>query len=131
MRDSGIVHALLRLPTYDDLLSHPVIGASWEGFVIENLLNVAGWGTDASFYRSRGGAEADLVLSWRDGRRWIVEVKRSAATKLRRGFTAAWEDVKPERGFVVYAGAERYRIRRDVEAIGLVELCREVAALAG
>lgn len=131
VRDSGIVHALLRLPTYDDLLSHPVVGASWEGFVIENLLNVAGYWVDASFYRSRGGAEADLVLSWRDGRRWLVEVKRASAGKVRRGFTAAWEDVKPERGFVVYAGTERYPIRRDVEAIGLVELCRELAALGG
>lgn len=130
VRDSGIVHALLRLPTYEDVLRHPIAGQSWEGFVIENLLNVAGWWVDASFYRSRGGAEADLVLSWRDGRRWLIEVKRGSASKLRRGFTAAWEDVKPERGFVVHAGEHRYPIRRDVEAIGLVELCREVALLA-
>ena len=81
VRDSGIVHALLRLPTYDDLLSHPVVGASWEGFVVENLLNVAGYWIDASFYRSRGGAEADLVLSWRDGRRWLVEVKHTSAAE--------------------------------------------------
>jgi uncharacterized protein len=130
VRDSGIVHALLRVPTYDELLSHPVVGASWEGFVIENLLNVVGYWVDATFYRSRGGAEADLVLSWGNGRRWLVEVKRTAVPKLRRGFTSAWEDIQPERGFVVYAGTERYRIRRDVEAIGLVELCRELAALA-
>jgi predicted AAA+ superfamily ATPase len=130
VRDSGVVHALLRLPTYDELLSHPVVGGSWEGFAIENLLNVAGYWADASFYRSHGGAEADLVLSWGNGRRWLVEVKRTAVPKLRRGFTEAWEDVKPERGFVVYAGADRYRIRRDVEAIGLVELCRELEALA-
>ena len=130
VRDTGIVHALLGVLTYDDLLSHPVVGGSWEGFVIENLLNVAGDWVDASFYRSRGGAEADLVLSWRDGRRWLVEVKRTAAPKLRRGFTAAWEDVKPERGFVVYAGSERYPVRKHVEAIGLVELCRELEALA-
>jgi len=131
VRDSGIVHALLGLLTYDQLLSHPVVGGSWEGFVIENLLNVAGPWVDASFYRSRGGAEADLVLSWRDGRRWLVEIKRASAAKLHRGFTAAWEDVKPERGFVVYAGSERYPVRRDVDAIGLVELCRELEALAG
>lgn len=130
VRDSGIVHALLGLLTYDQLLSHPVVGGSWEGFVIENLLNVAGYWVDASFYRSRGGAEADLVLSWRDGRRWLVEVKRTSAAKLHRGFTAAWEDVKPERGFVVHAGEHRYPVRRDVEAIGLVELCRELQALA-
>jgi predicted AAA+ superfamily ATPase len=130
VRDSGIVHTLLRLPTHDDVLRHPIAGPSWEGFAIENLLNVAGRWVDASFYRSRGGAEADLVLSWRDGRRWLIEVKRTAVPKLRRGFTAAWDDVKPERGFVVYAGPERYLVRRDVEAIGLVELCRELEALA-
>lgn len=130
VRDSGIVHSLLALPTRDALLGHPVVGASWEGFAIENLLIAAGDRVDASFYRSRGGAEADLVLSWRDGRRWLVEVRRTSAAKPRRGFTAAWEDVKPERGFVVYAGTDRYPVRRGVEAIGLVELCREVAALA-
>jgi predicted AAA+ superfamily ATPase len=130
VRDSGIVHSLLGLSSKDALLGHPVVGASWEGFAIENLLNLAGPRVDASFYRSRGGAEADLVLSWRDGRRWLIEVKRTSVPKLRRGFTAAWEDVKPERGFVVYAGPDRYPIRRDVEAIGLMELCRELEALA-
>jgi predicted AAA+ superfamily ATPase len=132
VRDSGVVHALLRLSTYDDLLRHPIAGPSWEGFAIENILNVVDpWLAQPSFYRSHGGAEADLVLSWRDGRRWLIEVRRTSAPKLRRGFTAAWEDVKPERGFVVYPGQHRYPVRRDVEAIGLVELCREVAALAG
>lgn len=131
VRDSGIVHALLRLSTYDDVLRHPIAGPSWEGFAIENLLNVADpWLVQPSFYRSRGGAEADLVLSFRGGPRWLVEVRRTLTPKLRRGFTAAWEDVKPERGFVVHAGEHRYPIRRDVEAIGLVELCRELEALA-
>jgi predicted AAA+ superfamily ATPase len=130
VRDSGIVHALLELPSKEALLGHPVVGASWEGFAIENLLNVAGDWVDASFYRAHGGAEADLVLAWGQDRRWLVEVKRTLAPKLRRGFTAAWEDVQPERGFVVYAGTERYPIRQGVEAIGLVELCRELAALA-
>jgi uncharacterized protein len=130
VRDSGIVHALLRLSTHDDVLRHPIAGPSWEGFAIESLLNVAGYWVDASFYRSRGGAEADLILSWRDGRRWLIEVRRTLVPKLRRGFTAAWEDVKPERGFVVHAGEHRYPIRRDVEAIGLVELCRELETLA-
>jgi len=132
LRDSGVVHALLQLPTYDALLGHPVVGSSWEGFVIENLLNVADpWLVQPSFYRSRGGAEVDLVLSWRDGRRWVVEVRRSLAPTLRRGFTEAWDDIQPQRGFVVYAGIERYPLRRNVEAIGLVELCRELEALAG
>ncbi len=130
VRDSGIVHSLLALPSKDALLGHPVVGASWEGFAIENLLMAAGDRVEASFYRARGGAEVDLVLAWRDARRWLVEVRRTLVPKLRRGFTSAWEDVEPERGFVVYAGTDRYPIRRHVEAIGLVELCRELEALA-
>jgi uncharacterized protein len=129
VRDSGIVHALLGLPTKEALLGHPIAGASWEGFAIENLLSIIGDWVQPSFYRARGGAEVDLVLSWRSGRRWLVEVKRTLAPTLRRGFSSAWEDVQPERGFVVYAGTERYRMRKDVEAIGLVELCRELDTL--
>jgi len=130
VRDSGIVHALLGIPSKEALLGHPVTGASWEGLAIESLLTVADASrVDASFYRAHGGAEVDLVLSWPDGRRWVVEVKRSLAPKLGRGFSSAWEDITPERGFVVYPGTERYRKGERVEAIGLVELCRELAAL--
>lgn len=132
VRDSGVVHALLRIPTHDALLFHPVVGGSWEGFAIENLLTVMdGRLVDASFYRAHGGAEVDLVLAWPDGRRWLVEAKRALQPRLNRGFTAVWEDVKPERAFVVYPSSERYPLRRDVEAIGLMELCRELEALAG
>jgi uncharacterized protein len=130
VRDSGVVHALLRIPDREALLAHPVVGASWEGFVVENLLGVGGYWLDASFYRGHGGAEVDLVLSWPDGRRWLVEVKRALVPRLSRGFTSVWEDVQPERGFVVYPQTERYPIREHVEAIGLVELCREVEALS-
>lgn len=130
VRDSGVVHTLLSIPDREALLAHPVVGASWEGFALENLLTIAGRRIDASFYRSHGGAEVDLVLSWGNGRRWMVEVKRSLAPRLSRGFWSAWDDIQPERGFVVYPHTERFRIRENVEAIGLVELCREVAALA-
>lgn len=132
VRDSGIVHALLRLASYEDVLRHPIAGASWEGFAIENMLNVVDpWLVQPSFYRSHGGAEADLVLSWRDGRRWLIEIRRTSAPKLHRGFTSAWEDVQPERGFVVHAGERRFPVRRGVEAIGLVEMCQLLADLAG
>lgn len=129
VRDSGVVHALLSLPSKETLLRHPVVGASWEGFVIENLISAMADRAEASFYRSRGGAEVDLVLSWPHGRRWLVEIKRTLVPKLRRGFASAWEDIQPERGFVVYAGAERYSKGKNVEAIGLAELCRELEGL--
>jgi predicted AAA+ superfamily ATPase len=82
---------------------------------------------EPSFYRTSGGAEIDLVLTWRDGRDWAIEVKRSAAPKVERGMRSALADLQPERGFIVYPGSERYRLADGVEAIGLAELCAEVA----
>lgn len=127
VRDSGILHALLGLSDKEGLLGHPVAGASWEGFAIENLLDVAGDDVAASFYRTSGGAEVDLVLTWPDGGEWAIEIKRSLAPKLERGLRSALDDISPERGFVVYSGEEHYRLADGVWAIGLPELCEELA----
>lgn len=128
VRDSGVLHALLGIADKEALLGHPVVGASWEGMVIESLIALAGEAVELSFYRTSGGAEIDLVLSWADGREWAIEVKRTLAPKLERGLRSAIEDVGPERGFVVYPGHERYRLGKDVEAIGLPELCEELSS---
>jgi predicted AAA+ superfamily ATPase len=128
VRDSGLLHALLGLADKEQLLGHPVVGASWEGMAIENLLAAAGPQTQASFYRTSHGAEIDLVLSWPDGRDWAIEIKRSLAPKAERGFHSALADLTPERAVVVYPGADRYRLAPAVEAIGLAELCAEVRA---
>lgn len=123
VRDSGIVHALLGIADHNSLAGHPVVGASWEGFVIENLLSVAPAGTRASFYRTSAGAEVDLVLEL-PGRRgpWAIEIRRSLSVALGKGFRNALEDLKPERCFVVTAGSERYAVAENVEAIGLREM---------
>ena len=129
VRDSGIVHALLGIATHDALIGHPVAGASWEGFVIENLLARAPVGTRASFYGTRSGAEMDLVLEFPGGRdTWAIEVKLGLAPKVARGFHSACEDIAPTSAFVVYAGAERYPLAANVEVIGLRELAAMVAA---
>ncbi|HEX5375333.1 MAG TPA: ATP-binding protein [Solirubrobacterales bacterium] len=130
VRDSGLVHALLGLADKEAVLGHPVAGPSWEGMVVENLLTVAGERADGSFHRTSGGAEMDLILTWRDGREWAVEVKRSLAPKLERGVRSALSDIEPERSFIVYPGDERYRLDSATEAIGLSELCEEVAGRA-
>lgn len=129
VRDSGLLHALLGLETLDDLLGHPVAGPSWEGLVIENLINASPSGTRASFYRTAAGAEIDLLLEF-GGRRgtWAIEIKKSLAPKTDKGFHNALDDLKPERTFVVYAGTERYPKAQGIEAIGLRELARDVAA---
>lgn len=122
IRDSGLVHSLLRLDTLDDVLGHPVAGGSWEGHVIEALISVAPPRTDASFYRTSAGAELDLVLDMPGGERWAIEIKRSSAPKIEKGFHAAMEDVQPSRAYIVYGGHERYAKGNGVEAIGLREL---------
>ncbi len=128
VRDSGIVHALLGITDHNSLAGHPVVGASWEGFVIENLLSAAPAGTRASFYRTSAGAEVDLVLELPGSRGpWAVEVKRGLGAALGKGFRNALEDIKPERSFVVTGGSDRYPVAKDVEAIGL----REMASVLG
>jgi predicted AAA+ superfamily ATPase len=119
LRDSGLVHALLGLRTLDDLLGHPVVGASWEGFVVENLLRVLPEGGEAYFYRTRAGAEVDLVLRLGSGEMWMIEIKRSLTPKPRPGFRTALGDLKPSRAFVVYPGDEVIPVGEGVEATPL------------
>lgn len=128
VRDSGLVHALLNIPDKEALLAHPVIGQSWECFVIENLLACAANKAQGHFYRTSGGAEIDLLLSWPNGDLWAIEIKRSLSPKLERGFHAACADLAPVRKFVVYPGIERYRLTTDIEAISLEALARELIA---
>ena len=117
VRDTGLVHALLNISDREALLGHPVVGPSWEGFVIENLLGYAPDGVFGHFYRSSGGAEIDLLLEWPDGDLWAVEIKRSLAPKVERGFHSACADLKPARKLVIYPGCETYRIAEDIEAM--------------
>tara|TARA_R110002072_G_scaffold211424_1_gene368952 strand:- start:5433 stop:6602 length:1170 start_codon:yes stop_codon:yes gene_type:complete len=129
VRDSGIVHALLGLDNQESVLGHPVAGGSWEGFVIENLIGAAPSRTLASFYKTSAGAEIDLVLELPGGELWAIEVKRSLAPKLEKGFHHAREDLKPGRSFIVYPGEDRFPKAADVEVIGLRELAAELAGL--
>jgi len=126
VRDSGILHALVGMQDKEALLGHPVAGASWEGFVIENLLAVAGSDVEASFFRTSTGVELDLVLQWPSGRKWAVEIKRSLAPTLSRGFHSACEDVNPDAAFVVYPGSERFLLSSGVECISLNDSLAEI-----
>ncbi len=130
VRDSGLVHTLLRLDTLDHLLGHPIVGMSWEGFVIESLCRAAPSRTQATFYRTAAGAEIDLLLELPGATKWAVEVKRSLAPKVERGFHNAIADITPSRALLVYPGSDRYPKKGGVEVIGLLELARELAALS-
>ncbi len=127
VRDSGVAHALLGLGSKEDVLGHPVVGHSWEGFVVENLISVSPFGTEASFYRASGGAEIDLILTLPGREPWAIEIKRSLEPRLSKGFHHACADIRPEAKFVVYPGGERFKMSNDVEAINVAELAHLLA----
>lgn len=127
VRDSGIVHALLGLAGLESLLAHPVAGASWEGFVIEQLLAAAP-AAEASFYRTAHGAEADLVLSFRNGEIWVVEVKRASAPTLSKGFHLAAADVGATKKLLVAPVTMSYPMRDGVEVMNPLQAARLLAA---
>ncbi len=126
VRDSGLLHALLGLRDKETLLGHPIAGLSWEGLAIENILAMSGPDVQASFYRTSHGAEVDLVLTWPGGSTWAIEVKRSLAPTIERGFYSALVDIRPDRAFVVYPAEESYRLNERIDAVGLAELCERV-----
>jgi predicted AAA+ superfamily ATPase len=122
VRDSGLLHSLLGLDDRDAVYGHPVVGGSWEGFVVETLLSIAPERCTAWFYRTAAGAEMDLVLDLPGGQRWGIKVKRGLAPKLGKGFHQARVDLAPDQMFVVIPSAERYPLGNGVEAIGVTEL---------
>jgi hypothetical protein len=128
VRDSGLVHALLGIPTLDALLSHPVVGSSWEGLAVETLMAVAPRTTEAYYYRTAAGAEIDLLLVLPGGYIWAVEIKRSLSPKPTRGFHQACADLNPAARYIVYPGTERFPMGNQVEAIGLHELAARLHA---
>lgn len=126
VRDSGTTHALLNISTYNDLLGHPVVGKSWEGFVIENIMSVLPQGSKAFYYRTAGGAEIDLLIDFGTSPKefWAIEIKRSASAKLNRGFHEACEDVTPTRKFVVHGEEDTFPVKDDIQAINLYEFMK-------
>ena len=129
IRDSGLVHALLGIEDFDSLLGHPVVGNSWEGFVIENLLNAVPLNSISGFYRTRRGAEIDLLLDMPGRGLWAIEIKRGLEAKPRRGFYQACEDLKPVKRLLVYPGEDRYPVGDGVEVVGLQRLVGELLSL--
>jgi predicted AAA+ superfamily ATPase len=126
VRDSGLVHALLGIGTHEALLSHPVVGNSWEGFALETLLNAAPLNTSSGFYRTSNGAEVDLLLDMPGHGVWAIEVKRGAASKPRKGFYSACEDLQPSRRWMVYPGTDAYPVGDGVQVIGLHNLAETI-----
>ena len=129
VRDSGLLHSLLGLTTLEDILGHPIAGASWEGFVIETLHAAMPVGAHANFYRTAAGAEVDLIVTLPGGRRWAIEIKRSLTPKVERGFHNACLELKPDRRIVVYPGSEAYPLNNEIEVLPLRQLGEELTRL--
>lgn len=119
VRDSGIAHALLGLGSAEQLLGHPIVGSSWEGFVIETLIASSPDGTAAHFYRTAAGAEIDLLLTPPGEKPWAIEIKRSLTPRLEKGFYHACEDLQPQKRIVIYPGQESFPLPNGVTVMSL------------
>ena len=123
VRDSGLLHTLLGIRDQETLLGHPVVGASWEGMLIENILSTVPASTPAWFYRTAVGAEIDLVLEVKPNQRWAIEIKRSLGDpKPRRGFFIGCEDIGAVRQIVLYPGDESYKLDAKTDVMPLKKL---------
>jgi len=120
VRDSGLLHALLSIGSEAELTAHPKLGASWEGYALEQVLTLAG-SRDAFCWGTHAGAELDLLLI-RGGRRYGVEFKYGDAPVMTRSLHVALDDLKLERGYVIYPGQEAYPIHEKVEVVPLTRV---------
>lgn len=127
VRDSGLVHALLDLGSWHEVLGHPVAGPSWEGMVIESLIAAAGESYTPSFYRTQDGAEVDLVLERGARVEVAIEIKRSTAPVRSSGFRLACEVLQPGEAFVVHGGTGQWPMAPGVTAIPVQDLANQLA----
>ncbi len=118
-RDSGLLHALAGLPTLEQVLGHPLCGASWEGYCIEQILNRLPNNTAASHYRTHAGAEIDLVIEEPDGKITALEIKRTLSPKVTPGLIESMQTLRADCGFIVIPKGKAYPLSKTVTAIGL------------
>lgn len=119
VRDTGLLHTLLRLPTLDHVQGHPVLGHSWEGFCIEQILQVLPASVDATFYRTHTGDELDLVLQGPGNQILAVEIKYTTQPKLGKGFWNAMRDLQIDEAYVITAGHATFPLHEQVTATSL------------
>jgi predicted AAA+ superfamily ATPase len=127
VRDSGLLHTLLGIRDQETLLGHPVVGASWEGMLIENILSSVPATTRAWFYRTAVGAEIDLVLESAPNERWAIEIKRSLGDpKPSRGFYIGCEDIQAARQIVLYPGEDTFKLDAKTDVMPLQALLSDL-----
>jgi len=124
IKDSGLLHALLNITYKEDLFSNPIIGHSWESFVIENIINQLEPPVIPYFYRTNAGAEIDLVLTKANIPYVSIEVKHSLSPKVSKSFRNAINDLNSKNNFIIYPGKETYSISKNVKALSVYEIGR-------
>lgn len=129
IRDSGIQHRLLSIGNHDSLLSNPVMGKSWEGFVIENIHSVLPRRAETYFYRTAAGAEVDLIIKMPSAELWAVEIKHGSAPKLAKHFKQTCEDVGATQKYVIYGGDDEFPVGEDATVISLVKFMEKLQRL--
>jgi hypothetical protein len=121
VRDSGVAHGLLGIRSWEDLQAHPVVGHSWEGFALEEVMARGRTGAQAFFHRTSNGAEVDLVVEPVPGAPVGIEIKYSLSPKPSRGFWEGLEDLSASRGFVLHPGSESWPLRQNAWALGIAD----------
>lgn len=128
IRDGGILHRLLNINSFNELQSHPIIGKSWEGFVVENIHSVLPPLTNTYFYRTAAGAEIDLVITLPD-EIWAVEIKYGVAPKVNRHFSTTCDDIKANKKYVIYGGDEEFVVRDNITYTPLINFMQKLEAI--
>lgn len=121
IRDSGLLHTLFNVWSLEDLRKHPKLGASWEGFALEQIIRLSGQSRNAFFWATHGGAEMDLIINMR-GELWGFEVKFADTPKKTRSMTLAIKDLQLNRAFIIYPGKQSYFIGDNIQVVPLTDL---------
>lgn len=128
LRDSGILHALLGIESLNDLAGHPVVGASWEGWVLEQIAQLIAPKWQLSFYRTASGAEMDVVAE-RGNRKIGFEIKYSSSPTLTKGFWSAMSDIQLDQAYVIAPVQSGYPLAANIEVVPAAELANLLMAL--
>lgn len=132
IRDSGILHHLLGIRDTEQLLGHVAVGASWEGYVLEQIRRCSDGEVKMYFYRTHKGAESDIILVTPGDKKYCIEIKRSASASISRGFHEVIKDVKPKKSFVIAESGESYPTKDNIEVTSLdTFLEKTLPAIAG
>ena len=126
IRDSGILHSLTGIDSYEDLINQLLVGNSWEGFVIEQICNVLGDEYEFYFYRTHQGAECDLLLIRSGKVKYAIEIKNTLSPKISKGFRISMEDTKAENGILLSRIQDSYPLYANIQAMGLGEFLQTV-----